>query len=419
MLEYKFHQSHGIVKPAALPPPTELINQLPVGVYQFIVVETMQGLDTYFKPIPKFNIPAKLYGDITNRTDRVISAYINTKDKNLGVLLNGLGGTGKSLLAKNICINAMNKLNLPVVVVSMDSVKYIQMLFDILNDRGQNVVIFLDEYDKLFVSDKNNGGDERVKDNQNVLLSLIDGVYSANHLFLLTSNNKGRINDHLLNRPSRIRYYWEYTGLTKELMEEVITDIVNNEEKSKAILDELRFCFDLTYDNLIEFVNECLTYPDVSPSELIDGFNLDSMNGYLITRFKIDLYYDDKSIGDILKDIFGGLKIDMTSRVDNDTEMSDIRRNIARGNRWYYGCLDLKCKDYSKTIELSLERTFGYDVKNDNLYLNGTFKDEIKQIFKWLKDVIVKNDIVIDNYDELINPYLDESKYKIVFKLIK
>lgn len=419
MLEYKFHQSHGIVKPATLPPPTELIDRLPVDVFQFVVVETMQGVDAFFKPIPKFNIPAKLYGDITNRTDRVINAYTNTRDKNLGVLLNGLGGTGKSLLAKNICINAMNKLNLPVVVVPMGSVKYIQMLFDILNERGQNVVIFLDEYDKLFVNEKNSDDDGSVRDKQNVLLSLIDGVYSANHLFLLTSNSKGRINEHLLNRPSRIRYYWEYTGLTKELMEEVITDIVNDKEKSKAILDELRFCFDLTYDNLIEFVNECLTYPDVPPSELIDGFNLDSMNGYLITRFKIDLHYDDAPIFNILKDILNGLELNMTSKVDTETDMNDVRRNITRGNSWYYGGLEFRCGTNLHKLDLALERTFGYDVKNDNIYLNGVFRNETKRLFKWLKEVLELNNIVVNNYDQLISPYLDASKYKIVFKLIK
>lgn len=44
----------------------------------------------------------KIYGDLNNKVQRIFKTY-ESRDKNLGVLLSGLKGTGKSLLIK-LCI---------------------------------------------------------------------------------------------------------------------------------------------------------------------------------------------------------------------------------------------------------------------------------------------------------------------------
>ena len=82
-----------------LPPVNQLVDLLPAKVYRFTVKETMQGpiYSLEYADMPKQ--PAKLYGNINLQKDRILRSY-KTQDKNLGVLLHGNGGTGKSTLAK-------------------------------------------------------------------------------------------------------------------------------------------------------------------------------------------------------------------------------------------------------------------------------------------------------------------------------
>lgn len=58
----------------------------------------------------------KIYGDLNNKVQRIFKTY-ESRDKNLGVLLSGLKGTGKSLLIK-LCIERAIEDNIPVILVN-------------------------------------------------------------------------------------------------------------------------------------------------------------------------------------------------------------------------------------------------------------------------------------------------------------
>ena len=111
-------------------------------------------------------------------------------------------GTGKSLLAKQICSMA----GLPVIMIqhAYGGSGFLSFLSKI----SQPVIIFLDEFEKVY----------KENEQQNMLLSILDGTFNSKFLFLLTINEVGRMNHYMMNRPSRIHYHQNYTGMTMEMI---------------------------------------------------------------------------------------------------------------------------------------------------------------------------------------------------------
>lgn len=176
-----------------------LPNKLPLGTYSILFNKDSNSY--YLHLIDDIQIPNKIYGDIVQFAKRVCTKY-SSKDRNLGVLLVGTKGAGKSLEARVIA----NLLNLPVIVVSegYDDPEFISFLTD---PALGNCVILIDEFEKLY--DGQNA-------DSNKLLSLLDGPYNTHHIFIFTANEFYRINSMMKNRPSRIHFLKEFTGLDED-----------------------------------------------------------------------------------------------------------------------------------------------------------------------------------------------------------
>ena len=67
-------------------------SKIPVGVYDICI--TRMGIHLE-KISNEFVFPYKIYGLQTNFIDHIIKTYNNT-DGNMGILMNGIKGTGKS-----------------------------------------------------------------------------------------------------------------------------------------------------------------------------------------------------------------------------------------------------------------------------------------------------------------------------------
>ena len=133
----------------------------------------------FLKEADPLLIPSKIYGESNSRLNRILNSFGNT-DKNLGVLLYGNSGSGKSLLAKQVCIDLAESY--PVIIVNSD---HIHFLGDYIDNIDQRCVLFIDEFEKMF----------NKKEDQSYMLTIIDGATTKSNLFLFTANDKSMIND--------------------------------------------------------------------------------------------------------------------------------------------------------------------------------------------------------------------------------
>ena len=199
----------------------------------------------------KFEFDFKLYGLKSNLIERAVKYYNNSKG-NLGVLLNGVKGTGKTITGKILA----NELNLPIIIVGN---KY-GGLINLISQIDSDVIIMIDEYEKIF-SDATtrynpSTGDDEVKEDA-TLLSLMDGVFSNSYrrTFILTTNEIW-LNENMINRPGRIRYKETFEDLEFETINEIIDDLLIHKNYKDEIIEYVKTLKLITVDILKAIITE-------------------------------------------------------------------------------------------------------------------------------------------------------------------
>lgn len=217
----------------------------------------------------QFNFPYKIYGKDDEFVQRVSKTFDMTKG-NLGVLLNGLKGTGKTVTAELIC----NKLELPVIIVTAA----FTWLPNYINKILQEVVILFDEYEKIY-TDKEKGD----------ILSVMDGVLNSpwRKVFILTTNNT-YINDNLLQRPGRIRYLRGYSDLSLTIIKEIADDLLVHKRHYDAVIDFISHLENITID-IVKAVIQEVNIHNEEPSKFKDIFNVVTIDP------RKDIYLIDES----------------------------------------------------------------------------------------------------------------------------
>ena len=250
------------------------ISKLDCAVYK-VNFQKVYGLHLV-KYADNFSITEKIFGDYNNKVEKSYELFTDRK-KSLGILMTGKKGMGKSFCAKELCNKCLEN-GYPVILIdgSFDTDKIAAKdIPEFFGKIKQDIVVFFDEFDKVFASYTSDEGHNDI-DPQEDLLSMFDGVNSEyKRLFIVTSNKTSDINEYFLNRPGRFHYHFRFSYPTEKEIRDYIKYYCENIDEKE--LEEIVLFTDihpLTYDCLSAIVTE-LNY-DRKFKEFINDLNISS-----------------------------------------------------------------------------------------------------------------------------------------------
>jgi hypothetical protein len=192
------------------------------------------------------------------------------------------------MLAKALCMKLAEE-GMPTIIVNTayhgDSFnKFIQNI-------EQPAAVFFDEFEKTYRGDDESGPGAT----QEALLTLLDGTYVTKKLFILTCNDKFRINDHMKNRPGRIYYMLEFKGLTRAFIEEYCRENLRSSllQYTEKLMSLGGSFANFNFDMLKAAVEEMNRYCE-EPKDALMMLNI-KPDGFNRSRYTVRIFKPDNS----------------------------------------------------------------------------------------------------------------------------
>lgn len=221
----------------------EVCEKLPAKNY--MVKQNPMSKEFYLEPVDDFVMPKKLYGDTIKKAERILNTF-KARPLSTGVHLDGVKGSGKTLLAKTLSYLAQ-KDDVASIVINQP------FCGDEFNSFIQSIdvpaILIFDEFEKVYNWET-----------QNKILTLFDGVYPTKKLFVLTTNDSNAVNSFLKNRPGRIYYSFKFDTLAQEFIKEYCEDNLNDKSQIPSILKYTQIFSFFNFDMLAAAVEEMNRY---------------------------------------------------------------------------------------------------------------------------------------------------------------
>ena len=181
----------------------------------------------------------KIYGPYAKKVNKILNTFEHL-NRNMGVILSGPKGVGKSMFSRMLA-EAGREKNLPLILVDIP----IPGIEDFISSIEQECIILFDEFEKTFKASK-----DRDFNPQENLLSLFDGIDNGKKLYVVTCNETRELNSYLLNRPGRFHYHFIMTSPTGEEVREYMSDNLKGDarqyiEKVVALSGISSFTYDV------------------------------------------------------------------------------------------------------------------------------------------------------------------------------
>lgn len=236
----------------------EIFDRLPAAQY---ILRYAPLLGYYLERSGAFKLPEKIFGDAEQRAQRVLKTYF-ARGCNTGVLLSGDKGSGKTLFARLLSIRALEH-GIPTVIVN-DNFDNDLGLNKFLSDIEDRCIILFDEFEKNFDKD----------DDQNKILTLFDGTFQSNKLFVITTNSTFKVSEFILNRPGRVYYHFRYAGVEDEFIREFCDHHLENKSHTESFVKLSKVVGRFNFDMLQAMVQECNIHGE-GPADIYRIMNID------------------------------------------------------------------------------------------------------------------------------------------------
>ncbi|MFJ4158660.1 AAA family ATPase [Microbacterium testaceum] len=225
----------------------------------------------------------KVYGRREAKVDKIFRTYARF-ERNLGVMLSGNKGQGKSMFLRMLAARAIES-GIPVVLVSEDA----EGIVDFLDTLDECLVIF-DEFEKTFSSGR---GPLDGPNRQNQFLTLFDGTSSVKRIYCLTVNDVQDVSHYIVNRPGRFHYHMRFDYPSPDDVREYLLDqapLAAAAEIENAALFSRRV--NLTYDHLRAIAFE-MNHPDATFTDIVEDLNIKAIEP---STYRVEATYLDGSV---------------------------------------------------------------------------------------------------------------------------
>lgn len=183
-------------------------NTLPADTYQ-LCCNPLTGF--YLSKHNDLLVNEKVYGPYAKKVMKVMNTF-KALDRNMGVILSGPKGVGKSMFARLLAEQGKDN-NLPLILIN-DCFDGLDKFISSIN---QECIVLFDEFEKTFKETEDCNP-------QDSLLSLFDGTDNGKKLYVITCNETDKLSSYLLNRPGRFHYHFALTTPTEEEIREYMED---------------------------------------------------------------------------------------------------------------------------------------------------------------------------------------------------
>lgn len=316
--------------------------QLPVDTYE-INFSKMVGF--FLTRCHDLEVNEKVYGSYQKKVSKILNTF-NLLDRNMGVILSGPKGVGKSMFARLLALEGYEK-NLPLILVRAPYPDIANFISSI----DQECIVLFDEFEKTF---KRN--DETGWNPQEELLSLFDGLDGGKKLFVITCNEVRDLNSYLLNRPGRFHYHFMMSTPTGEEVREYMEDVLVGD--ARQYIDKL-----VTFSTFSGF-----TY------DILRAIAFELNNGYDLSETMMDLNIErERYLALDLKVVLTNGLIAVATNVDLDMfnnrcnyewcliDTSGMDKEIAKRFSHF------QIKFYTRDITID---EHGYHIDNDKVTIN-------------------------------------------------